>query len=94
RDSVKITVFYLPNPNILIYPDYRVCLNSTVSIKVKDIKSISWSTPMGSSYFGDSIVLRINDFKFSGDFTLTAIDTNGCSVYLTQKIQVLPLPYV
>lgn len=93
RDSVKITVFYLPNPSIKFYPDTTACLNTTIAIKVSKINQVLWQTPQGSSYIGDSVRIVLNDYKYAGQFTLTAIDTNGCKVYRTKKVQVSELPY-
>ena len=93
KDSVKVRVYPVPSPTIAFYPEPSICLNSTVAIVVKGVKSILWKTPLGNSFVGDSVNIKLNDFNYSGVFSLTVVDTNGCKAYQTKNVTVMPLPY-
>jgi gliding motility-associated-like protein len=91
--SAAITVSVLPVPLALIdLSKAEVCLNETVTLKGSGADGYQWAGP-GSFYSSlQSVDLFLNNLSYSGIYTLTVTDFNGCQGLATATIMVNDLP--
>lgn len=91
----EFTIFDEPEPEILAFPDGPICVGSTVQLFESVIPgsgtsiTTSWITP--PDFMGD---VSIPGFETDvpGDYTLIAIDENGCVDSFTMTLDVQDAP--
>jgi hypothetical protein len=75
-DSIQVNV--LPKPNVLIQSNSPVCLGQTLSFNATGANSYLWSGPINFSGSGNAITRPNALGTFSGQYSVTATDANGC----------------
>jgi len=83
RDSVRITVFPLPQAKILEGDAIHLCQGDSIKLTAKGGSQYLWSTNDTTS----SILV-----KTSGFYSVTVIDQNGCTDVAATKVTVTPRP--
>jgi gliding motility-associated-like protein len=90
--TASLTTLALPVPSLRILPATRVCLNKTLSFEGFGGFSYEWRGPDNIFFTGQLVELKANSIWYSGNYTLTVIDLNGCKSYTNTFIQVDALP--
>jgi gliding motility-associated-like protein len=91
--SAVVTVSVMPIPvAVIAAPSSSVCLNSSIMMSGSGGLGYSWAGPQGFFTTGPNLDLKAGSTAYSGTYTLTVMDQNGCQGIATQPITVLDLP--
>lgn len=90
--TASVFIMAVPVPTIVLTSPQEVCLNSIVTMSGTGGSSYSWKGPGGFSASGASMELPVSSTAYSGIYTLTALNQDGCSGTATQPVTVLGLP--
>lgn len=91
--SAMITVSVLPLPAAVIaVQNQSLCMNGRIFMTGSGGNSYSWSGPEGLSVYGPELSFKAFSMAYSGIYTLTVTDREGCRGKTTQNITVLGLP--
>ena len=91
--TATLSTWPLPTPFILTTPTNSLCLNSTVALQAGGAVGYEWAGPNGFREKGPQVEIKLHNPGFTGVYTLTGSDANGCRGYATSSITVWPLPY-
>jgi gliding motility-associated-like protein len=91
--TAMITVAVMPVPvAVIATPATSVCLNSSIVMSGSGGLAYTWAGPQGFFTSGPNLELKAGSTAYSGNYTLTVTDQNGCKGLATQPITVLSLP--
>lgn len=82
----------LPIPELTIEPSTRACLNTTLTFRASGATHYTWAGPANTRFIGKELNIAINNIGYSGVYTLTGTDANGCSAIKTTTLTVNNLP--
>jgi gliding motility-associated-like protein len=91
--TATLSTWPLPLPFITTSPANSLCLNSTVTLQAGGAVGYEWVGPNGFKEKGPVLPIVLNHVGYSGVYTLTGSDANGCKANATSTINVWPLPY-
>jgi len=89
--NITVTVLALPQPTIINNKD-KLCLDESINLKGEGGKTYDWFGPQNLFYSGQEINFRAASVHFSGDYTLTVTDENGCKGNTVTPIVIQALP--
>jgi gliding motility-associated-like protein len=91
--TAMITVLVMPVPAAVIAtPAASICLNGSILMNGSGGLGYAWSGPQGIFTTGPELEVKAYSTAYSGVYTLTVTDQNGCRGSATQSITVLGLP--
>jgi gliding motility-associated-like protein len=91
--TAVVTVSVLPLPVAAIsIQNPSLCLNSTIVMTGGGGSSYAWSGPGSMNTYGPELNFKAISMAYSGIYTLTVTDPDGCQGKTTQSITVLGLP--
>ncbi len=91
--TAMITIGVMPLPvAVIASPTASVCLNSSIFMSGSGGLGYTWAGPQGFFANGPELELRAGSTAYSGNYTLTVTDQNGCKGSATQPVTVLALP--
>jgi gliding motility-associated-like protein len=91
--TAMITVAVMPAPvAVIATPAASVCLNTSILMSGSGGLGYVWAGPQGFFTSGPNLELKAGSTAYSGNYTLTVTDQNGCKGSAVQHITVLGLP--
>jgi gliding motility-associated-like protein len=90
--TATVMTLPLPTPKISVAPSASICLGDKVTLNGSGGWVHQWRGPDNLYYEGNEITLDLKSMIYSGLYTLTAVDNNGCIASVSTSITVLPLP--
>lgn len=88
---IMLSVWPLPTIGIAV-KDASVCVNDSICLKGSGGSSYFWKGPANSELSGQSLKFVVPSSQYTGDYSLTVIDTNACAVSSSSFILVQDLP--
>jgi len=89
--NITVTVLALPQPTIESSKP-KLCLDEIITLRGEGGKSYDWFGPQNLFYQGQEINFRAASTQFSGDYTLTVTDENGCKGNTVTSIVIQASP--
>ena len=83
----------LPIPEFIITPAFNLCAQSSVTLTANGGIEYRWKGPSSREYGGKQVSFILENYSFSGMYTLTVSDTKGCFASATREIDVVELPW-
>lgn len=88
---ITVSVLPLPSPTaIAVKPE--LCLNELIILKGFGGLTYRWDGPVNLMYAGQTVTFVASSRAFSGTYTLTVSDVNGCVASNQVGIKINPLP--
>lgn len=88
---ITVSVLPLPSPSLMVSKP-QVCLNEEITLQGFGGTSYDWYLSLGIHFEGSPLSFTANNTFYSGIYTLTATDINGCKASTTTVIAVYSLP--
>ncbi len=88
---ITVSVLPLPSPSLIVSKP-QVCLNEEITLEGFGGTSYDWYLPLGIHFEGSPLSFTANNTFYSGIYTLTATDINGCKASTSTVIAVYSLP--
>jgi len=89
--NITVTVLALPQPKIINVKE-KVCVDEIITLKGEGGVNFKWFGPQNIFYQGQEINFKAASIHFSGDYTLTVTDENGCKGNTIAPIVIQALP--
>ncbi len=88
---ITVTVLSLPSPTaIALKPE--LCLYETITLQGYGGLTYRWDGPHNLMYAGQTVTFVASSRAFSGTYTLTVADVNGCMTSNQLSVKINPLP--
>jgi len=89
--NISVTVLALPQPTITNSKS-KLCVDEMVNLKGAGGVRFDWNGPQNIFYQGQEINFKAASSQYSGDYTLTVLDENGCKGNTVTPIFIQALP--
>jgi gliding motility-associated-like protein len=88
---ITVSVLSLPSPTaIALKPE--LCLHELITLQGYGGLSYRWDGPVNLMYAGQTVTFVARSRAFSGTYTLTVTDVNGCMASNQVGVKINPLP--
>ncbi len=90
--TMSLNTLPLPKTSLSVSPGLKLCLNDEIHFTGYGGSTYQWRCPNSFYYEKQSIDLKLTNRSYAGTYTLTAIDTNGCSFSIDTNLVIDDLP--